>query len=214
MNLPVRPDAGDPSAAYECVVQSAKDKAEQLSQRLLQLAHEERESILAEARAEAQRIREEAQQEGFEAGRREKAEEVDQVLRTLNRQMAEITVQYQQFMESYGERLQDFAVEIAEKILCRQIELDETSMAALVRKAIASVKNVDWMTVELSGQMGGLVEQMKEEVLRLDRADAKRVDVAARDLPPGSCVIETPTGLVDASISVQLEKLQEYFSRP
>lgn len=193
------------------MAQQARQEAERLGRKIVQLAHQERDSLLEQAGQEAQQLRAQAVEEGRRQGCQEKKEDVDRVLREMNRALAELTARHQQFMEDYAQRLQEFAVEVAQKILCRQIQMDEGSMAELVHQAVGAVKKADWVTVELSARMPALVEQLKKELEAPPQAPGRPVQILAReDLPPGSCVVETPAGLVDASISVQLERLREY----
>ena len=62
--------------------------------------------------------------------------------------------------------------------------------------------------------MAELIHRLKEEIGLGEPFHNKQVEVVGKDgRPPGSCMIETPTGLVDASISIQMEKLAEYFGK-
>lgn len=202
------------SALREQILQQAEKEAKSLSEALLESANREREEILGQAHTQAQQLFQKAVREGQIQGEQQKKEAVDQVLREVNQLLAQLAQDYQEFIKYYEDSLQSFALEIAEKILCCQIELDKTSMMPLVRQVIGSVKNTDWITVELSSQMSTLINKLKEEINIHEQFDGKHVEIVGKDgRAPGSCVIETPTGLIDASISVQLEKLAEYFEK-
>ncbi len=211
----------DPSSAlqiqggqmYNQIVQQAKQEGEGLRKRLMQLAHQEREALLSQANEEAQALRDTARQEGYSAGLQQKKEEIDRLLREFNRLMEELRVQQQEFLDDYTAEIQIFSLEVASKIMNRQISLDESEMKELVKSAVGSVKDADWLIVKLSGQMPGLMKQLAQDFPPGAKIDGRRVDLVESDIPPGSCLIETPMGSIDASIQAQLDKLREYFKK-
>ena len=73
-------------------------------------------------------------------------------------------------------------------------------------------KNAEWISVEVSARLPGLVEELK--TLLTGRPDLPRLDVTAAELPPGGCVVHTPEGMVDASVDTQLGNLAALFQQP
>lgn len=209
----VTPSQASGMTMYESVMKKAKEDGESLTNRLRQMAHEERENLLNQTRQEAEEIKAAARQEGLELGIEEKKAEVDAVLKELNRTVAEMKIEQERFMEAYAHQLQDFAIDVAAKILERQLTLAPTDMEALVRSAISSVKDTDWMTVKLSGRMPELIQALSHDYGPAHKVDGKQIELLESQLPLGGCIIDTPAGSIDASISVQLENLREHFKR-
>ncbi len=81
-------------------------------------------------------------------------------------------------------------------------------MVPLVREAVSTVKNADWISVEVSDQLPGLVEKLKQEF-----AAWKSIQVSGIGLPVDGCFVNTPDGVVEASASVQLENLKILFEK-
>ena len=187
------------------------ERANEISQKILQRARTERESILEQAQADAQRIREEAGREAYCKVLEDKQNEIDSCLSELERLMNELQEQQRSFLKQYEEGLHILALDITKKVLGTSIREHEELMLPLIKNAIASVKNADWISIQISERLPQLVEQLKKELAH--RQDLGRVEVAASDLPEDSCIISVSEGVVDASVSVQLENLRAQFEK-
>lgn len=206
-------EAAEDYAALEALLQRSKEEAERLAEGIVASAKKEYETILQKAQKEAELIREQARQKGYEQGLAQKKNEIDRQLCELNQSLDDIKTRHQQFMENYAKELQNFSLEIAERILEHQVTVNEVEMKDLVDTAIDSVRDVDWLTVRLSDQIPRLVSLLREEYPAYQESSGKKVQIIEKDIPLGSCIIETPIGTVDASIQVQLENLKQFFAR-
>lgn len=83
-------------------------------------------------------------------------------------------------------------------------------MIGLVKAAISTVKKSKWITVEISEQMAGLIQKLEQE---LRSVGDDKVDVRPIDAPVGVCHVDTPDGVIDASLETQLENLRLYFEQ-
>ncbi len=201
----------------------ARQKAEELSQRILQSAKTEREKLLEQAQTEAGKIREEARQAGYQAAYKEKQKEIQGRLAELD-QLMEKTIQamrasanvmdrlqkdQKDFLRQYQEGLSTLALDIAQKLLDESIAQHQELMRPLVQKAVSSAKNTEWISVQVSDRLPGLAEELKKDLA--GRPGLPPVDVIPGDGPVGTCVVHTPEGIVDASVSTQLENLKTLF---
>lgn len=189
--------------------EQARAKAEEISQRILQSAKAERERMMEQAQADSGRIREEARQAAYETVYREKKQAIESRLGELDRLMEQLQRDQREFLAQYEEGLSGLALEIAQKLLDESILKHQELMKPLVNKAVSSVKNSEWISVQVSDRLPGLAEELKKELA--GRPGMPPVDVLAGDLPPGSCMVHTPEGIVDASVSTQLENLRGIF---
>lgn len=196
----------------ERLTQEAKEQAEAMSQKILQSAKSERARMMEQAQADVGRIREEAYRKGREEALSEKRVELEGKLRELDRLMERLSQDQESFLRQYQEGLSALSLEIAQKVLDEAVMADDTLMRPLVRKAVASVKNAEWISVEVSSSLPGLVEGLRKELA--GRPDLPRLDVQGSDLPPGGCRVHTPEGMVDASVSTQLGNLKSLFDGP
>lgn len=194
------------------LTQEAKEQAEEMGQRVLQSAKNEREKIMAQAQADAGRLREEARQAGYQEALDQTKQQIQGRLAELDRLMEQLQRDQDQFLRQYQEGLSALSLEIAQKVLDEAVINDASLMRPLVQKAVASVKNAEWISVEVSARLPGLVEELK--TLLTGRPDLPRLDVTAAELPPGGCVVHTPEGMVDASVDTQLGNLAALFQQP
>lgn len=194
------------------LTQEAKEQAEEMAQKVLQSAKNERARIMDQAQADAGRVREEARRTGYDDALAQKRGEIDKKLKELDQLMARLQQDQEKFLRQYEEGLAGLSLEIAQKVLDEAVMADGSLMRPLVQKAVSSVKNAEWISVEVSSRLPGLVEELKKELAK--RPDLPRLDVSAADLPPGGCRVETPQGVVDASVSTQLGNLKGLFDGP
>ena len=182
-----------------------------MGQRVLQSAKNERERIMAQAQADAGRLREEARQTGYQEALDQTKQQIQGRLAELDRLMEQLQKDQDHFLRQYQEGLSALSLEIAQKVLDEAVINDANLMRPLVQKAVASVKNAEWISVEVSARLPGLVEELK--TLLTGRPDLPRLDVTAAELPPGGCVVHTPEGMVDASVDTQLGNLAALFQQ-
>ena len=171
----------------------ARLKADEAARKILLEAEAERERMLAEAEIEASGLREEAKRAAYEAVYQEKRQIIEGRLLELDRLMERLQADQSEFLRQYEEGLSALALEIAQRLL----------------KAVSTVKNAEWISVQVSDRLPGLAEELKAELA--GRPGFPPVDVLAADAGPGSCVVHTPEGIVDASVPVQLENLKGLF---
>ena len=192
------------------LLDAARSRAEEISQKLLQAARAEREKLLEGAQAEAFQIRSQARQEGYQSAYTELKSQIESCLAKVGSMMDRMQNEQEQYFEKYAKELRFLALEIAGKVLDKRIAEDDEELMDLVRQAVSSVKNAEWISVEISENLPGLVSRLSEEFS--DKAYGNKVEVQTRDIPSGSCIIHTPDGVVDASVETQLENLKGIFS--
>ncbi len=190
------------------IEKNALEKANEVSHKVLQSARQEREKILAQAQEDAKRIRTEAQQTAYQDVLNKKHQQIDECISRVNSLLEDLQKQQQSFLQQYEDGLFSIALEIAEKVVRTSIPQHEELMVPLVREAVSTVKNADWISVEVSDQLPGLVEKLKQEF-----AAWKSIQVSGIGLPVDGCFVNTPDGVVEASASVQLENLKILFEK-
>ena len=120
--------------------------------------------------------------------------------------MKQLLQEQADYFKQYADALTSFSLEIAEKVLNTAIQADPQVLGPLVQKAVSTVKNADWLSVQVSSDAPALVARLKEDLSSW--AVANRVELLPGLLPLGSCVVQTPEGTVDASVSTQLANLK------
>ena len=175
----------------------------------MQYAISDHEKAAGAGQTEAGKIREEARQAGYQAAYKEKQKEIQGRLAELDQLMDRLQKDQKDFLRQYQEGLSTLALDIAQKLLDESIAQHQELMRPLVQKAVSSAKNTEWISVQVSDRLPGLAEELKKDLA--GRPGLPPVDVIPGDGPVGTCVVHTPEGIVDASVSTQLENLKTLF---
>lgn len=204
-------------AADEMVtmLKSAEKRAEELMQEARDRAAAEAQEILNSARQQAvqemelmrAKTYEEAYNNGIADGIKAKTRQVEAVIAKLEDTVVRIEGEMSGFIAQYEGDLKWTVLEVAGKVLDKIIERDDLEMLAMVKAAVDTVKNSQWIEVHLSDEAVYLIDRLEREM-----APMKYLTVIPEDLPPGSCIVDIPSGRVDASIQTQLDNLKEYFA--
>lgn len=202
----------------DVMTRAAEAKANDVSQKILQNTRSERERILKQAQDEAQRIREEAkrlqaeaQETAYEEVLEKKHREIDECIQGVNALLEELQQQQQSFLRQYEEGLFAVSLDIVRKVLGTSIPQHEELMIPLVREAVSTVKNASWISVQVSNRLPGLIETLKKELAAWQ--GVQQLEVSGADLPEDGCVVHTSYGVVDASVSEQLQNLEAIFNQ-
>lgn len=186
--------------------EQARAKAQEVSEGILQNAKAERAKLLADAAAEADRLRESARQEAYEEALAQKRGEIVARLSEMDALLDRLQADYDAYVQHYEDGLLTLTLEIVQKVLGENIIKDNTLMLPLVNKAVAAVKNEEWISVEVSSRMPGLAEELRAQLAK--RQDLPPADVTEADSSAGSCVVHTPHGIVDAGFEAQIDNLK------
>jgi flagellar biosynthesis/type III secretory pathway protein FliH len=164
---------------------------------------------LAQAREDAEQLREAARAEGFAAGHAEAMASLQPALEALG---AAVQGMHDAQLEA-GERLERQAVELgfalAEKVLAGALAVEPERVIESVRGALRGLLERERVTVlvnpddlelvmgamdELRGSLGGIEHCVVEAERRVRR---------------GGCVVRTPEGDVDAGVDTKLARARE-----
>ena len=164
-------------------------------------------SLISKAYEEANAIRETAQEEGFEEGMRQASSAVDDLRETIVRLMNS----REEALLSVTDEIGGLAVEVAARIIKTEVSCDETLVMSLVRDTIQKAgRNNKTLLVKLNPEDTALVKRMlKEDPIPNMNAELIVMDDPTVDV--GSCILETNSGLIDASFATQLGILRQLF---
>lgn len=184
--------SGDPAAGRPATENTAMIKAD----RIVADAQAEADNIRARAEEEAQAAIQAATQQGEEEGHASAND-----LRELAERLE------QQLQSSLEKDALDAAVESARELALAEVKHRPTAIVDIVRKALGSARHQREIFVRVSPKDAPLLKERKRELLdTLSRAR----DMDIREDPvlsPGSCVVETEIGIIDAQLQTQLDVL-------
>jgi flagellar assembly protein FliH len=175
-------------------------------------AREEPTQIVAQAVAEADRLRAEAHTAGYDEGRaaghEEGAAEVARVTRAFEESVAGIEALQGEVVEAIERDALDLGLHLAAKVVAGVAELREELISEAVRGALAKVSERRRIAVLVNP---GDLDLVKESIA--EQAGASGVEHCEvrpdERVAAGGAIVATEEGEVDASVWTQLERARE-----
>lgn len=173
------------------------------------LVYPTREELAEFYRDELNAIALEVEIKAYSDALQSKKAELQQSIDSISQKINEMEELQKAYLDDYEKKLKFFAIDIAEKLVCRKISEDDLFLQELVTKTVSECKGTNWLTLEVSDALAGLVEAAKVELSKPEyRGVAEVKPVACAD---DTCVVSTETGAVVATISVQADNLRLAF---
>lgn len=157
-------------------------------------------------------IEREAFEKGFAAGERsgmEMAERrIEVALKRFSKSLQEVARLRNQIVADTEKDLVQLALEIARKLVHREIQIDEEIIVTLVRVALEKLGVNSEITVWVSSQDQEVLQNHLGE-LAPQGDDWKVVFKVNQEFKRGDCVVESQYGSADARISVQFQEIEK-----
>ena len=191
------------------ILEHARDQAEQSAARILEEAYAQRDNIVNIARDEAGRIQEQARQDGYAQGLKDALGGISHDIEGIRGSVADMEQEFEGFKESLCGRIASLSFMMAERILRKRVEEDETEMLDLIEQAVLSERDKRSITVHVPARASGLVEELEQRLNPLMGKNGSSLRIKTEDRPAGFVQVETEEGIVDASLDVQLTNLKK-----
>ena len=184
------------------------------------IAHEARvqaETIIARAKKESERIRQEAEQQGREAALTQMDRMVDEnvgkkmetLFPVLNKAIADIHDARHQWLRHWEQSAVHVATAIAKRIVRRELKQDPQITMTLVREALELASGSPSIRLRLNPSdhesLGNQTETLIKQLVPLAPAEV----IADAEIEPGGCIVETRFGLIDQQIEAQIDRIEE-----
>ena len=174
-----------------------------------QAARNEAEQILAGARQEADRIREQAYAEGVHAGRAEAAAQVAPAVQALGEALAQVEAERDRVAAETEEAAVGFALQIADKALTAAITAHPERVVDVVRGALRCLVDRERVTIFVNPRDLEIVREAAAALVRqlggIDHIDVQE----ERRVQPGGALVRSTAGEIDARIQTKLERARE-----
>ncbi|MDE7171272.1 MAG: F0F1 ATP synthase subunit delta [Oscillospiraceae bacterium] len=229
-------DAGPPGGFDALIADPEPEPEPEVKTSPITFAQIQAEEILADARRDAERIlkqarddadreaenvfakaREEGYQEGYVQGMAQAAEESKQLREEQAQRMEE---EVHRFMEHAGvaldrqmdqsvDDLRDLALAVAEKVVCVSLKSSADVISRMIQTAIDKRKKKEWVHIYISECDAKRLSQIPASLSAALSALSDRVRIIPMaDDESGTCIIEMPDEIVDASTATQLHNLR------
>lgn len=180
-----------------------RQQSDTILEHVRKTAEAEQKELLNQTEMQAQALREQAVNRGYEEGVKQKSHEIECALERLDMLMEALEQSFGQYLERYQEELTDLAVAIVRKLILKRLDRNEEELAELVMQAVSTVRNAPWIEVEISDELPGLKRYLDAELT------GSGVEIKCKPVPADSCILHTPEGRIDASVGTQLENLRK-----
>ncbi len=162
-------------------------------------------NLISRAQEEANAIKESASREGFEYG----LDKCRQEIKELNLAIKELLTAKERIIQNSVPDIALLAVKAAEKLIKKELQIDENVILAVVSEVIKSMSK-DETEIKIRTNPND-VEIVKERLPDVyPENESTRIIVVSDDqVDWGSCIVETKNGIVDAKFSTQLQILQK-----
>jgi len=170
-------------------------------------------SIIQQAEEEAQKIKENAFQEGFvqgkEEGTRLALEQMQGMLREIQAYLSKLKSLDQTLRKESEQEIVKLASAIAQKIILQELKTDPSIVSNIVRAALTKVPFSSKVKVRLSPADWEYVTSRS-----FDTTEYREIIFEPdNSITPGGCYLETDFGEVDARLDEQLQEIERVFQR-
>ena len=163
--------------------------------------------IVATARAEAESIHERARAEGYKAGLAEAAQATHELIQTLERDIAEVAAERATLVDSVELDVLKLCVEAVEKLTRHEVKTDPRTVLRMIKSCLRRVKDRNEVRVRVSPEEVEQVKACREELLGVTEGLRELGIIEDRRVSRGGCVVETPSGDIDARIETQVQQM-------
>ncbi|MBR2894139.1 MAG: F0F1 ATP synthase subunit delta [Oscillospiraceae bacterium] len=192
---------------------------------MLRDAAREAEEILEQAREAAKIEAENVYQAARDAGRQEGYQEgllqaMEEGRLRQEQEAAQMTADVQDFLERAStaldrqldeniNELRDLAIAIAEKVVCISLRSSTEIIGRMVQAALDKRKQREWIHIYISESDAKRMSQVPASLASALSGISNRVRIIPMaDDDSGTCVIEMPDEIIDASASTQLSNIR------
>lgn len=175
-------------------------KADRRHDRRREYRRVEDRGLISKAHEEANAIRENARNQGFEEGLDRARESID----ALREQLASLMNGREEALLSVVDEIGPLAVEVAARLIKTEVSCDETLVMAVVQDTIRKAgRDNKSILLKLSpDDLPSVRKLLKDQPI--PNLNAELILMEDPSVDPGSCIVETNSGLIDATFTTQL----------
>jgi len=179
---------------------------------VLKNAQVQADKLIKESQERASIIEEEAYQRGYLKGKEDgwqvgnsEARKISEAAKKVLEQAEDIR---KQVYKNTEEELIGLAVEIAEKLICRQLETNTDTIMDIVQSVYNEAVDCQQVIIYTAPEAVEILEARKEEI-GIQLYSTKRVQIISDpNITDGGCRVETEQGIIDATVPAMLEELK------
>ena len=228
--LPPEPPKIDPEEEAAKIIAEARERAASI----LEEARANADEVLGQAREQVDAMAEESRatahaegmkkgyEEGYKKGEKEGFEAAENA---VNQGMLDEAAEFRQRLvadiEGFEKRLDniidenmdqltDLAMNVAEKVIKVSLKSSKDVISGMIMAAAEDCRNKEWAKVYISHEDKAIAMNLESDLIDALKQISENVKVVVMDdEPSGTCIIESPDQIVDASADVQLDNIRQ-----
>ncbi len=217
-----QPDTEEPEEGQEAEGEENQETLAAAEAEILAEARRKAEQIIADAREQAKYLREQGYSEGKEIGRQDGRQEayeeqrmlVDQELGRLKKEIAEVvddvSVEKEKLLEKYVDDLKRISLAVAEKIIQTSLQSSGDIVKRMILAATDKIRKKQWAKIYITKCDTGVSMEVDTEFLEALSGLSDNIKIITMDNgEEGTCIIELPDEIIDASVGTQLENIKD-----
>lgn len=211
------------AAKHAALEEERKRRAEfeKEAERMLSSAKAQADEILKKAESEAVDIKEKAHSEGLDKGytdgfnvayEKNKAKLEEETVKFLL-ELRDMVNEYRDFNDRLVaqniDELKDVTVSIAEKVVQVSLKTSGEIIKKMIVSSTEKMRYKEWARIYIARSDSSLLIEGNTDLLRSIAHVSENIKIIAMDdAAPGTCIIELPDQVIDASASTQIENIK------
>jgi len=167
---------------------------------LMKIASDDVENYKEEVRVSCEEIKRQAFEAGYQEG-----------LKQFNEQLIFFENSVREMRHELQQQVLPLVLKASKKIVGEELKLSPESIVSIVQQVIKPVTSHHHVKLYLSKQDKHLIEHHKEEIKQLFEKLETFVIEEKSDLENGSCIIETESGIINATLENQWKAMESAF---
>lgn len=163
-------------------------------------------NLISRAQEEADTIKESAAKEGYKAG----IEQAQKDIQDVRNSITEFLKAKQEVFEYIAPDILEISVDIAKKIVKKEIEQDPQMLLETILDVLKNVsKDEVRVSIKVNPSQVSLVKENLPEIISTLGIEARINVLSEETIEIGGCILYTNNGVVDATINTQIAIIQE-----
>lgn len=184
-------------------------------------AQRQAEEIIKQAQLEAEEIKksafasaaEDGYQNGYQEAYQEHKEKMDEETAVFLLQIRDMIQEFENqkslLISQNVDELKELAISIAEKVIQISLKTSGEIIKKMIITATNKMKMKEWAKIYISKNDSALIIESNADLLDAISHVSEHIKVVVmEDSAPGTCIIELPDQIIDASASTQIENIR------
>jgi type III secretion protein L len=167
---------------------------------LIEQAQQDAENLLTETQQHCEELKKKATDEGFQEG-----------LKRFNEHVIQLDNVKKNLRHELQKKVLPLALKAAKKIVAKELETDSSTIVDIVMQTLKPVTQNHYIKIFVNKEDKQILDEKKEDIRKmLEHVESFMIEERS-DIEKGGCVIETESGIINATLENQWRALEAAF---